>query len=228
MPTQNFSDFVPEAVKIVRDEEIYKMLYDPVYEPIIVVLREGPMTIEEITARYNDYVEIQGRTNNLSAEVIEKNKKSEMTIYRYIKDLGKENINIVTQAGRQIETGKTTTKALYARTATVFYPILKSEKYWDNKESEDFVNIQATLLELYFKDRTVSKELLKELLKRIDTDSSQVGAKVFEENNEIVKELTKGLTFKELDKHLTQLSYLIMLFESESYLEDFRKCCKEK
>ncbi len=226
MSAQNFIDYEPEAIKIVRDEEVYKVLFDPVYEPILVVLRDGPMTIDEIAIRYNEYVEIQGRVSNLDSDAIEKSKKSCMTVYRYLKDLEKENIRLVTQAGRRIEKGKTTTKALYSRTARLFYPILKSVDYRDDETSNKFVDVQASLLQLYMKNTKISKHLLKKLLKKMDTDASEAGAKVFEENNEAVTELIKDLTFKEFDKHLTQLSFLIMLFESEKYLEDFKKCCE--
>lgn len=226
MSTQNFIDYEPEAIMIVRDEEVYKVLFDPVYEPIIVVLREGPMTIDEITIRYNEYVEKQGRINNLDSVAIEKSKKSEMTVYRYVKDLEKEHIHLIVQSGRQIEKGKTTTKALYSRTAKLFYPILKSADYWKDETVNKFVDIQASLLQLYLKDTKVSKPLLKELLRKMDTDASEAGAKVFEENNEAVTELIKDVPFAQIDKHLSQLSSLIMLLESEKYVEDFKKCCE--
>ncbi len=223
MTAQNFIDYEPDVIKIVRDDEVYQVLFDPVYEPIFVILRDGPMTIDEITVRYNDYVELQGREKNLDPEVIEKSKKSEMTIYRYVKDLEKDNIQLVAQAGRRIEKGKTTTKALYSRTAKLFYPVLKTADYWTEKTADKFVDIQASLLQLHLKNTKVSKPLLKELLKKLETEASEIGAKVFEENNEIATELIKDLTFKEVDKHLSQLSLLIMLFESEKYIEDFDK-----
>ncbi len=226
MSAQNFIDFEPAAIKIVRDREVYNILFDSVYEPIIIILREGPMTIEEITIRYNQYVEIQGQTKNLDSDAIEKSKKSEMTIYRYVKDLEKENVNLVTQAGRRIEKGKTTAKALYSRTAKLFYPSLKSADYWGDETADKFVEVQASLLQLYLKNTKISKPLLKELLKNLDNDRSEVGAKVFEENNEVVSEIIKDLPFKQVDKHLSQLNLLIMLFESEKYLEEFKKCCE--
>lgn len=184
------------------------------------------MTIEELTVRYNEYVETQGLATNLDSDAIEKSKKSEMTIYRYVKDFEKENLNLVTQAGRRIEPGKTTTKALYSRTAKLFYPILMSEDYWDDEDSNKFVDVQAALLQLYLKNTKISKPLLKELLKKMEKDASEAGAKVFEENNDAVSELIKDIPFKLVDKHLTKLSSLIMLFESEKYLEDFKKCCE--
>jgi hypothetical protein len=218
-------NYNPEAIRIIRDEEIHKILEDPNFEPIIVSLREGPMTIEEITRRYNVYVEVIGSSNDLTDSEIRKRQKSEMTIYRYIKDL--ETANIVVQAGRQIESGKTTTKALYGRSATLFYPLLKTSEWWESTEAEEFVDVQVELLKLYLPKSKVSKTKLKQLLIQLDAEGDAVGAKIFEENKEKVSKIIKDLTFKEIDKHLQRFSYLITLFESEKYLKDLKDCCGE-
>ena len=58
MSSQDFIEQHPVAVKIIDDEKLYtKLLEDPAIEPIIVVLREGPLTLDEIESRYNLHVE---------------------------------------------------------------------------------------------------------------------------------------------------------------------------
>ncbi len=89
MSSQEIQDvitYAQQGVKVLEDEEVIKKLFDKNMEPIIIVLREGPLTIKELVEKYN--------------EIAEEN-KSEMTIYRYVKDLDQDGI--VTEVGKRIK-----------------------------------------------------------------------------------------------------------------------------
>ena len=99
--------FQPEIVKIVCEEDKLALLKDPKYVPIIKMLRKRPMTVKEIEAEYN-----QGFED-------ESDKKSDKTLYRYLKEL--ENAALVIPTGQRVVIGRTATETLYGRTAKIFY-----------------------------------------------------------------------------------------------------------
>ena len=43
--------------KVIRDQAVISKLYDKNLEPIIIVLREGPLTIKELVDEYNEIAE---------------------------------------------------------------------------------------------------------------------------------------------------------------------------
>ena len=90
MSSKDSPDFItkyPDAIKVITDEKLYFSLLDnPNIEPIIVILREGPLTLEEIVEGYNQYVAMKGKEKKLTKTEIEEAQKSETSVYRYIKN----------------------------------------------------------------------------------------------------------------------------------------------
>ena len=56
---------------VLREKEELELYYNSKYEPILRVLRDSPLTVSEITERYN---------------VISDKKRKEGTIYLFLKD----------------------------------------------------------------------------------------------------------------------------------------------
>ena len=50
-------DFEQNAIEIIKDREKVEMFYDPGYWPVLAILREGPMTVREITKKSNELIE---------------------------------------------------------------------------------------------------------------------------------------------------------------------------
>jgi repressor of nif and glnA expression len=96
--------FQPVSMKIITDPNVTKLLYDENHTPVIIILKHGPMTAEEIQQEYNKMV---GK------------EKSMNTIYYYIKNL--EKAGLVIKSGQRMVEGRKATKKLYSRTANNFY-----------------------------------------------------------------------------------------------------------
>ncbi len=225
MSCQNFIEFEPVALKTITDEKVYKMLSDPVYEPIIVVLREGPLTVSELTKKYNAFIEKRGTDLGLAPEVLKKEKKSEMTIYRYLKDLKK--FKLVIEAGRCIEPGKRSTKAIYSRTARMFYPKLSFKDFEDSKKLDKHIDILLELIIMYKTDQKLSKSCLRALLEKIMIFRDTEAASMFEKNSEAISALTKDQSFEEMGEVLANSGSLILMLNAHLFDEDLKQCFKK-
>ena len=131
MDTQDIIIFEPAAVLIIRDATIYEVISDPKYEPIIISLRKGPMTLRELKKHYSE----------LAEEDEKYKKKEETTIFKYLQIL--EKYGLVKPAGKRISMAKTSTETLYSRTAKTFYPKLVEMKF--DVASERFPRIEKVL-----------------------------------------------------------------------------------
>ena len=115
---QIFANYKQESVKFVVDKEANKLLNNPIYRPILLILREGIKTAEEIQEVIKTKEELQ--------------KPSLKTIYRHLKAL--TAADLVVEAGvRKIyksgEEKPPTTQRLFARTAKFFYLSGSTEEY---------------------------------------------------------------------------------------------------
>ncbi len=225
MSCQNFIEFEPDALKVITDEKTYKMLLDPTYEPIIIILREGPLTVTALTKRYNAFVDKRGTNRGLSPEVLKKEKKSEMTIYRYLKDLKK--FNLVIEAGRCIEPGKKSTKAIYSRTARMFYPKHSSNDLKDSEKIDKHIDILSEIIIMYKPDQKLSKSCLSALVKKIVLFSDTEAASIFEKHSDAISALTKDQSFDKMGKILTNLGSIILMLNAHLFEEDLKQCFKK-
>jgi len=228
MKSQDSHDFItkhPVAIKVISDEKLYfSLLEDPIYEPIIVILREGPLTLEELVERYNEYVAMKGKERKLTKVEIEAAQKSDTSVYRYIKKL--EEMGIVFEAGRRIDPDGRTTKALFSRTAKLFIPATTSKEWWETTSSKRIIEATAQMFAQALGTKNPDIECIKKFMLDMDTDTSQKSAKFYDEHNDLLTEITKDMGFKEIDKFLSWLNYLLLMVNSEEYLEKLKKCFK--
>ena len=49
-------NFVQKEVWVVEDKELLKIFSDTAYTPLISALREGPLSVKQITEKYNEIV----------------------------------------------------------------------------------------------------------------------------------------------------------------------------
>ncbi|MHA1217502.1 MAG: hypothetical protein ACTSSN_03825 [Candidatus Heimdallarchaeaceae archaeon] len=193
--------------KVIRDQAVISKLYDKNLEPIIIVLREGPLTIKELVDEYNEIAE---------------ESKSEMTIYRYVKELDK--IDIVKEVGKRIKTGQSASETLYGRTAKIFWNLKDKEDYWKSEDSKQIVDTIRDILQLYKENTTINSEDIGSLLNKIYKKSSEEMAAFFEKNDDAIDKMISGLTFKEIDKIFDIFGTLILIMKSTDFSEDLEKC----
>ena len=195
------------GVKVVRDEVVISKLFDKNMEPIIIVLREGPLTIKELVEEYNQIAE---------------EPKSEMTIYRYVKELDK--VDVVKEVGKRIKTGQSASETLYGRTAKIFWNLKDKEDYWKSEASKQTLDTLRGLLILYKENTTITTEDLGVLLNKIYKKSSEELGAFFEENDDAINKIISGFTFKEVDKIFDIFGNLILLMKSKDFSEELEKC----
>jgi hypothetical protein len=99
---KDFIDFEPEILKYLTDEQHFTTLK---YKPIIVALRNKPMTPKEIHELYYN-------------EDSKEHACSIKSIYRYLEKL--EEADLIRVAGYRITEGKRVTENLFLRTAKIF------------------------------------------------------------------------------------------------------------
>ena len=274
MSSQDSPDYItkyPDAIKVITDEKLYfSLLEDPSIEPIIVILREGPMTLEELSEKYNEFIENKIKNEakdlripkakkefkSLLEEIcypedkleklvekekltptderdiiaqyfeckLQKDKKSETTVYRYIKKLEEEGI--VFEAGRRIDPDGRTTKALFSRTAKLFIPATASKEWWETPSSKKIIEATAQMFAFAMSEKNPDIECIKKFMLEMDENTSQKSAEVYKTHNDELTKITKDMGFKEIDKALTWLNYLLLMQHSEEYLEKLKKCFK--
>ncbi len=92
---------LPDPEKLIRNElKTLEILKDQNHYPILKILKKEPMTVKELENAYEEETS---------------KRKSNKTIYRYLKTL--EDANLVIPAGQLVITGKTATETIYARSA---------------------------------------------------------------------------------------------------------------
>ncbi|MDH5403362.1 MAG: hypothetical protein OEZ01_02230 [Candidatus Heimdallarchaeota archaeon] len=121
--------FEPVLFKVIEEEEVQKLIRDPLYAPLIMILRDGPMTVREIEARYNEEADKE---------------RSDKSIYRYLKTL--EKAEIVIPAGQRVILGKTASETLFSRTALAFYLTNEHKDFWLTNQGGRMTESIASLL----------------------------------------------------------------------------------
>jgi DNA-binding transcriptional ArsR family regulator len=200
MMTLEDADYVRKTWSILRDKS---------YTRIIELLRQKPFTVKEITYKYNE-----GQS--------EKNKKSENTIYRYLKTL--ISAKIVMSGGQRVKIGKTATETLFSLTAKFFFTPDGDTTIW---KSDWGKNISILI-----------KKIFQYLPEGFDPSSDCVNKVLIDFANVIEKEKTKIVNNidEDLIAELKGHSYwdinvafrhagLIMLYKKNPHaIEEIWKC----
>ncbi|MCG3256439.1 MAG: hypothetical protein KAU62_10150 [Candidatus Heimdallarchaeota archaeon] len=201
------------GVKLIRDKEITSKLFDKNMEPIIIILREGPLTIKELFEKYNQLAE------DPKSEITT---KSEMTIYRYVKELDK--IDIVKEVGKRIKTGQSASETLYGRTAKIFWNLTDKEAYWKSEDSKPTINAIRDLLSIYKENATINTENLVKLLTKTYTKNAEELGTFFDENDDAIDKIISGFSFKDVDHIFNILGTLILLMNSDDFTKELEEC----
>ncbi len=218
-------NFKQKEVWVVEDKELIKKFSDTAYIPVISALREGPMPVRQITDKYNDIVRNKAIKLDIPKDEFEKKlKRSEKTIYRYIKELS--DLGIVANCGQRFVEGKTVTENLYCRVAKVILPKSGEDKWWRESEGQTIIQRAARILQIV---EDVQEIDLNCFSKRVVDIMNSGNNYVFNALNERYEEVSKILTeggFEESKKLLYVLSIVSSLY-SEAKEESLMKCLKK-
>lgn len=147
-------NFKQDLIVPVPEEEWKKYFDKPVYHAILAMLRERPMTVQEIHSKHFEYLE---STYKKMVEMAEEYGKeaptekpteiSESSIYRHIKELQKAGF--IAEAGRVFYPETKTSQILYARKGKVFIHYRHDEDMFESADGANLVNALAEYLKLY-------------------------------------------------------------------------------
>jgi hypothetical protein len=186
-----------------------KLLWDPLYSPILTALKAGPLTVRELEKKYAK---------------IAKEPKSDKTLYRYLKFL--EKAGLVAPAGQRVTVGKTATEALYARTAKLFFSSFAANDLWECDFCNTVLAKVAQILSLREDMPNQSKECVKSLMTAVDGYIFEEIAEFFEKHFEEIAEITKDSDPYEMSRITDVLGTILLLNHPKSYERPLEECLK--
>lgn len=202
METRDLISFTPKNVVVIDQKKQFDLLFLPKnvqkFTPILRILRDGPLTLKELEYKYN---------------AIADEPKKKNTIYSYVQEL--EKAGFVTKAGQRISPGHTFCEWLYDRTAKLFYPVLVSDEYFKSKEASAALEKTRELLSLYLEQPAPDFNKLKDVVFRTNQQAQRVVGDVFSKHSDEIAEITKDLSFRQLDKICKALEMLMIVLHFE-------------
>ncbi|MHA2357740.1 MAG: hypothetical protein ACXABK_03095 [Candidatus Heimdallarchaeaceae archaeon] len=213
MTSRELIDFKQKSVKFIEDEKQHKILQNPLYRPILKILRSGNMTAKDIKKDYEDQT---GDKINIK------------TLYRHLQTL--TEAELITEAGVRItketeeEKQITRTEKLYSRTAKFFYLQKKHEEGLDKKKLKRRSKVLSQLLSLSPEVEITSTECLTTLLEKLYNYEVQSTEKLFRDYPNEVAEIAGNLPLDELQDVMASLLTLIILLNFKDFEEELKEC----
>ena len=184
-----------KTLMFIRKEEQAKSIYSDELYPIITILRQGNFTVKEIIEYYKTF-----------SHAIRKAKKSDKTIYRYLKKL--KEVGLIDIIGQRVTKGQTATEAIWGRVARMFYLDLNDEKWMNEHCRTDCVACSDEGSHMGSYRGIAAINLLRQFQGNVDEKINY--GEWMEKIDKLIKDEIKlnldKLGEKELD-HLTKLPY---------------------
>ncbi len=195
-----------DPVKVIKDKQALELLNDSSYNPILAVLRKGPLTVKDIEKKYN---------------AIADTKKSDKTIYRYLKVL--QEAGLVVPAGQRVVIGKTATETLFSRTAVGFLMPSDAPERWNTEKGIKIIEKISKLLALILNKEQLDTLCIKDFMLTIANIQDEEIQGLFSSSDEAIK-LIEDSDFKELGRIITWLGILIAITKKENIQKELQKC----
>lgn len=188
-------------------EDKVKKLYNPLYMPIIKILREGYRTFKEIKEEYTKY-----------GSAVPPDK----TLYRHLNSL--KEAGLIIEIGKRVYKGKSMTEKLFARTAKFFHTTGKPE----GKEHADRVKKQAILLSKFFAlTRDVKEDsmgCIEEFLTKQYKRNLEVIDDLFTNFPDEVAEIAGNLPHDDLQAVVEEYTHISIILNFPGIREELLKC----
>ncbi len=207
MSYRDIIDFKQEPVKFINDEKARKLLKNELYKPILLILREGLKTVQEIEEEYKKHSK---KTPNIKS------------LYRHIKAL--TDVGLVTEAGVRSYTKSTATKKLYGRTAKFFYLSPKQEEVESTLGSGNIKAI-ANILQLAH-NKKPSVRSLTNLVKKLNSCQITGIDHIFRNFPDELVEFMGDLPIEDVERILKVYSTLNILLSKTEYEKEFEESMK--
>ncbi|OLS26932.1 MAG: hypothetical protein HeimC2_13630 [Candidatus Heimdallarchaeota archaeon LC_2] len=179
--------FQPIFMKFISDPKVTELIKDKHHYPILKILKQQPMTVKELEEAYEEH---SGK------------KKSNKTIYRYLKSL--EIAGLVRAAGNLVTTGKTATETIFARTAMAFYSIDEHDDFWSTESALKIATNVCILIKPLFGNKECDKIKLLAVLKHHSNNMT-------DQLQTLVAEVEEEITESIRDCNLDEINYVLKL-----------------
>ncbi|MFW9993965.1 MAG: hypothetical protein ACFFD4_18115 [Candidatus Odinarchaeota archaeon] len=146
MTVQDVIQHEPVSMIILDMKTYSKCFFNENLYHVIDILKNGPKTVTEIRDLYP-----AKKITKTDEAVKKQKKKSENTIYRYIKEL--ITAGVVIEAGRRIESGKVSTKILYSLAARLITVEDSSVHVWNSEKNHSLAKTMGLLLNHNFNSK---------------------------------------------------------------------------
>jgi hypothetical protein len=207
-------DFEPVILKVIDDKKTLDLLSDLNYYGLISVLRDGVMTVQEITKAYN----------KTAVKMYKIKEKSDKTIYRYIKALS--DSNIVVHAGQRINEEKGTSERLYMRSARVFE---RKDIEWMSEKgdlwAEQFGHFVSYMLN---GESKVNKKCIQSFFDHWTVAKSNTLEKLATSAPIEIMNIIDSKNWKDFAEFIDRVYLFGTLMNHPELLDDLRKCFSKK
>ena len=153
---QDVVNFKPKNYIYISQDKWNRIFKDASYYSIIKLLMKGSKTAEEIYKQFPQ----TGK------------KKSDTTIYRYVKDLIKEEI--VAVYGRRLRSDNVASKKIYGLAAKLFIPANENLGVWISERGYDVTRKVGYFLNHNFSDNNPDPLILSKLLHNFETKNHEL------------------------------------------------------
>ena len=220
-----YTDYVCETVEIIRDEERYKMLENPNLEPIVIALRKGPKTVNELVNDYNAIVKEKIKKMNLprkeSEVLVEKMSRQAKTLYKYLKKL-KEN-GFVVEAGKRYTKNQRAAEILYGRTSKLFFYIGGKEPLLESDSIKPSLKFLSKLIGLMNQKPKPNIKNIVEILGSIEKKVSQDLENLFTSYSKEIAEFSEDITYEDLRFLMPALNFILLMKNLPDFEEDLKR-----
>ena len=213
-----FAEYKQKSVLFVADEEATKLLHNPIYRPILLTLREGVKTAEEI----QEVLSTKEEYKTMS-------KSSLKTIYRHLKAL--TSAGLVVEAGqrkidRSDEDKAPITQRLFSRTAKFFFLKGSEKEYFAPETIRRRADILRDIIAIAHNKPKASLDCVEKLFEKLITCESNCGSNLFENYPDELAEIVGNVPIKDLEVVLSVYSSIDLLLRKSEFEKDLKECLK--
>ncbi len=225
---QDFITYEEKAIVLLDDQKAWDIIADSRYEPILVALRKGPLTVRDLEIEYNKLVLKNIESLSLGTkdkkELIEKTKRKGKTLYKYLALL--ENTGLVVQAGKRIKMGQTASETLYGRTAKLFFYSDKSNEKFMTLDFKKVMPVVSKIISLETGGKEISDECLEKFVRDIFLTIKENRDEIIDKYSEIITEASSEIYFDDLSLMVEILHMYMTIKNAPELSKKLEECLK--
>ena len=211
MSYQDLTNFEPETVIFIKNESILEITRNPLYIPIISILRGGFKTLKEIKEEYKKHSH-------------KKEIPSDKSLYRHLKIL--KEAGLIAEVGKRVYTDQAMTEKLFGRTAIFFY--LRDDEKFDihSETNKSRAKLLSNIFKLTSNIPQPSIECVLKIMQKIRDNYRDSHTFLFEEHIEEIAGLLGEVPLEDLRSVVETYCYINLLQHKSEFEKDLKECLK--